>query len=60
MQNRQDWDGVGWKPERVLNVEKVTSEYRDRHNPEMEYHRKSNKDIIPKLKSKEHKYMFNK
>ena len=34
-QNRAYWDGQGWKPNPVLNPANLTSEYRDRHNPEM-------------------------
>lgn len=34
-QNRAYWDGNGWNPNPILKPENITSEYRDRFNPEM-------------------------
>ena len=59
-QARAYGDGKGWKPNPILNPANLTTEYRDRHNPEMEYHRKTNKDVLAQLKPTEHKYKYNK
>jgi hypothetical protein len=59
-QNRAYFDGYGWKPNPILAPVNVSSEYRDRFNSELEFHRKVNQDAIPQLKSKERKYKFNK
>ncbi len=59
-QNRAFWDGQGWIPEKILHPQNVSSEYRDRFNPEMDFHRKVNKHILPQIKQTEHKYVFNK
>jgi hypothetical protein len=59
-QNRDYWDGQGWKPNPILNPKNLTSEYRDRFNPETDFHRKVNKDVAPQIKAKEYKYQFNK
>lgn len=58
--DRAYWDGKGWKPDPVLNPLNLTSEYRDRFNPEMEYHRKVDRDLLPQLKKPEYRYRFNK
>ena len=39
-QNHAYLDGTGWKPEKILNPNNVSSEYRNRFNPEMKFHRK--------------------
>lgn len=59
-QNRDYWDGKGWKPNPILTPKNVSSEYRDRFNPETEYHRKVDKDVKAQLKHKEYVYQYNK
>jgi hypothetical protein len=41
--DRAYWDGNGWKPNPILNPANLTSEYRDRFNPELDFHRKAEK-----------------
>ena len=59
-QNRDYWDGKGWKNDKVLYPVSLTSEYRDRQNPEMKYHRKVETDKMPQLKPRERIYQYNK
>lgn len=59
-QARAYGDGKGWKPNPILAPEGLSSEYRDRFNPETDFHRKVNKDVVPQMKKTEFKYKFNK
>lgn len=38
-QNHAYLDGTGWKPHPILSPKNFASEYRNRFNPEQQYHR---------------------
>lgn len=57
--DRGEADGYGHKPYYLLNPKNLTSEYRDRFNPEQQYHRVVDKDTLPQLKKAEFKYKYN-
>jgi hypothetical protein len=51
-QNRAYWDGKGWNPHPILAPKNVSSEYRDRFNPERPFHRDANETVKPQLEPK--------
>lgn len=59
-QGRAYGDGKGWNNNPVLAPANVTSEYRDRFNPEAEFHRKVDRNVMAQMKATEYKYKFNK
>lgn len=58
-QNHAYLDGTGWKPEKILNPNNVSSEYRNRFNPEMKFHRKIDNSKERKLPQKAMNYQYN-
>ena len=49
-------DGQGWKPDPVLRGDNHRSEYRDRHNKQMEFHRTTFATKAKKLAKKQANY----
>ena len=41
-QNHAYLDGHGWKPHPILTPQNIATEYRNRFNPEQQYHRDVN------------------
>mgnify|MGYP006872381303 CR=1 FL=1 len=58
-QNHAYLDGNGWKPHPILNPHNIASEYRNRFNPEQEYHRIVDVNTERKLKKNELTYHYN-
>ena len=57
--NHSYLDGKGWKPDPVLRGDNHRSEYRDRFNADLPFHRNVKADKMPKLMKKELNYRFN-
>ena len=58
-QNHAYLDGHGWKPNSILKPENAGSEYRNRFNPEKDFHRDSNVAKERKMRRKEMNYQYN-
>ena len=58
-QNHDYLDGTGWKPEQILTANNISSEYRNRFNPEKDFHRKVDAAKERKLKKHEMNYQYN-
>lgn len=58
-QNHAYLDGTGWKPETILNPKNIASEYRDRFNPEQQYHREVDVPKERKLRQSQMNYQYN-
>lgn len=52
-------DGQGWNPDRVLKGDNHRSEYRDRFNAQLDFHRDTNVSKKKKLTKKEWNYKYN-
>ena len=52
-------DGQGWNPDRVLRGDNHRSEYRDRFNAQLDFHRDTNVSKHRKLGKKEWNYKYN-
>jgi hypothetical protein len=58
-QARAYGDGKGWNPHPILTPNNISSEYRDRFNPETDFHRNVHVNKLPKLAPTEMKYKYN-
>ena len=58
-QNRAYWDGQGWKPDPILTAQNIGSEYRDRFNADLPFHRNVHSSKVPQLAKKEYNYKYN-
>ena len=52
-------DGKGWKPDAVLRGDNHRSEYRDRFNADLPFHRNVRASVRPQLKKTEYNYVYN-
>lgn len=57
--NRAFWDGSGWKPEKILKADNISTEYRNIFNPQKLLHPDINVSLPRKLEKKEQVYQYN-